>query len=925
MAVNPTPMRLLAVVLCAALIVVSPGLGASRAAAQLVQQAGAAGVRVPSANVHVPPAASLSAPALGAGASLTPASLRLAPTVVASPVQASAKARAHTPAGSVKGGLSLQALAPALHERVLEPVAAMLSKREAPQGTGAPEDSHGEGRRLQEAAEGVSRRGSGTVHGPEGQGPSDDQGLPDPISKKVAALRSLVAKDKEAGRAEALKALEDGSDSRLELRLTALRIAAAQPDAGVFAAVTRVVRDTKEDWYLRREAARLLAKWGPQLASAAPEAVKALKVARGDLLNHSLHLAAGDALRALGEDPGRDRHFYVSESGMQSKIEEIAQRHKMPEPAKPIGLGKIFGWGLAILFGLWLLAAPAANGPAVNPGRPQTTIEQVQKDTTQAAPQDAAKAAEAPRPADPIERIEENTRKQAEAMDRVAKIVEKNAKEPTGGERVLGILGQLAFPLLFLFLMFYMMRGAGGAAASKIGKAKVKETKSKVRFKDVAGIDDAKTEIEEIIDFLKNPDKFRRVGAKMPKGALLVGEPGGGKTLLVKAVAGETNSNIYSISGSDFVEMFVGVGAARVRDLFEQAKANAPAIIFIDEIDAVGKKRAGSGGFSGGHDEQGQTLNQMLVEMDGFDNSTGVVVLAATNRPDVLDPALLRPGRFDRQIHVPKPDVLGREAILRIHAANVPLGPEVDLQHVARRATGLTGAYLANIVNEAALMAARRAGTRLSTADFDEGADRATIGASRHMTLSDDDKRWTAYHEAGHTMVRLRGRKPQIINKLTIVPKGNKALGFAEMGSEEDVLNYRKSELEQMIAVALGGLVAEEMIFGEHSTGPGSDLEQATRVARAMVERFGMGRGTGYSVSAPNENDPFARRNVSEETARQIDVEVNRILDEAKAEAARILNAHRDEFEALAKAVLERETLQRDEIEAIVPPAPPAK
>ncbi|MBI5202003.1 MAG: ATP-dependent zinc metalloprotease FtsH, partial [Elusimicrobia bacterium] len=848
MTITRAATRTTAAFISLSLALTAPGLGATSAMAQTIGQATVSGVVVPVSGVAVGVQSGPSLMMSGPSKLSTVSGLSLTRAIVpAAALGAAARAgRTAAAEGSSKKPLAMSAIAPALAETVFQPIQAAIPDPRA-LATGGSDDSYGQGRRLQEAVEGISSRGSSFVPEPQGPGGvrgwlssaarrfglspalrADAPATPITVNKRISELRSLVARDPAAGREAALKILKDSSD-RLEIRLTAMRFMTA-PTPAEADAILGVAKDTKDGWYIRREATKLLGRLSEELKPRAEEVIAALKTARKDG-NHSLHLMAGWALKQYGQDAGADRPFLTSDSGRPALVGQLKQNHQMPEPAKPVSMGKVMGGFIALLFGLALWSTFAANGPAVNmPAKAPTQIEQTVGDTAKKAQAPAEIKAEAPK--DPIERIEQNTRKQAEAMERIAKVVDK-ANAPSGPlDKILSLVGALFFPLLIMGALFFMMRKGGGAGAMSIGKAKIKPTKSDVKFKDVAGIDDAKAEVTEIIEFLQNPARFRRVGAKMPKGALLVGGPGGGKTLLVKAVAGETGSNIFSMSGSEFVEMFVGVGAARARDLFEQARANAPAIIFIDEIDAVGKKRASGSGMSGGHDEREQTLNQILVEMDGFDNSSGVIVFAATNRPDTLDPALLRPGRFDRQIHVPKPDVLGREAILAIHSENVPLGPDVDLQHIARRSTGLTGAFLANIVNESAMQAARRNALELTKNDFDEGADRATIGASNYKALSDEQKKWTAYHEAGHSMVRLRGKKPQIINKLTIVPKGDKALGFAEMGSDEDVLNYTKSELEQMIAVAMGGLVAEEMLFGEHSTGPSSDLQQATRIAR---------------------------------------------------------------------------------------------
>ncbi len=487
----------------------------------------------------------------------------------------------------------------------------------------------------------------------------------------------------------------------------------------------------------------------------------------------------------------------------------------------------------------------------------------------------------------------------------------------------------------FWIFLFRQMQG-GGSRAFAFGKSKAKLLTGdtpKITFADVAGADEAKVELQEIIEFLKDPQKFTRLGGRLPKGALLIGAPGTGKTLLAKAVAGEAARPFFSMSGSDFVEMFVGVGASRVRDLFEQGKAHAPCIIFIDEIDAVGRHRGA--GLGGGHDEREQTLNQLLVEMDGFESNEGVILLAATNRPDVLDPALLRPGRFDRQIVVDAPDVKGREGILRVHVRKIPLGADVRLETLAKGTPGLSGADLANLVNEAALLAARRNKARVDMPDFEDAKDKVMLGVERRsLVLSDDERRLTAYHEAGHAIVSLTIPGLDPLHKVTIVPRG-RSLGLTSSLPEEDRHNYTKYWLEGSLAVFFGGRVAEELVFGPDkvTTGATNDIMRATDLARRMVTQFGMSDKVGAIAVGDREQEIFLgreiaqRREISERTSELVDEEVKRIIDTAFQRARDILEGKRGVLDALAAALLERETLERDDIMAVAAgqPLPPRR
>jgi cell division protease FtsH len=489
------------------------------------------------------------------------------------------------------------------------------------------------------------------------------------------------------------------------------------------------------------------------------------------------------------------------------------------------------------------------------------------------------------------------------------------------------IIGFLPWLLIIGFWLFMLRQmQMGGSKAFQFGKSKARLLTGdtpKVTFADVAGADEAKDELQEIIEFLKDPQKFSRLGGRLPKGVLLVGPPGTGKTLLGKAVAGEAGRPFFSMSGSDFVEMFVGVGASRVRDLFEQGKAHAPCIIFIDEIDAVGRHRGA--GLGGGHDEREQTLNQLLVEMDGFESNEGVILLAATNRPDVLDPALLRPGRFDRQVVVDAPDVKGREGILRVHLRKVPISNDVNVKTLAKATPGMSGADLANLVNEGALLAARRGHDQVSMPDLEDAKDKVMLGAERRsMVLSDAEKKLTAYHEAGHAVVALRTPGLDPIHKITIVPRG-RALGVTASLPEEDRHSYSRDYLIAQLAMLYGGRAAEAMIFGKEkiTTGAGNDIDRATALARRMVTQFGMSEEIGPMAIGDAEQEVFLgreivqRRAISENVAERVDREVKRLLDEAYESAAKTLEANRDLLEQIAEALLERETLDREEVDLL--------
>ena len=488
------------------------------------------------------------------------------------------------------------------------------------------------------------------------------------------------------------------------------------------------------------------------------------------------------------------------------------------------------------------------------------------------------------------------------------------------------------FPMLLLIgvWVFFMRQMQGGKGSPfSFGKSKARvldESANKVRFSDVAGCDEAKQDVQEVVDFLKDPTKYSRLGGHIPRGVLLVGPPGTGKTLLAKAIAGEAGVPFFSISGSDFVEMFVGVGAARVRDMFENAKKNAPCIIFIDEIDAVGRQR---GAAMGGNDEREQTLNQMLVQMDGFETGTNVIVIAATNRPDVLDQALLRPGRFDRQVVVPLPDIRGREQILNVHMKKVPVATDVQTDVIARGTPGFSGADLANLVNEAALFAARRNGRVVSMADFELAKDKIMMGAERKsMVMNEDEKKNTAYHESGHALVAKLMPKSDPVHKVTIIPRG-RALGVTMQLPEEDRYAYDKQYLLTRIAILFGGRIAEEVFMHQMTTGASNDFERATQLARDMVTRYGMSDKMGIMVYVESETDPFLSRamprqsNISEETMRAVDLEIRHILETQYVIARKLIEDNRDKMEAMAQALLKWETIDADQIDDIMAGKPP--
>ncbi len=527
-----------------------------------------------------------------------------------------------------------------------------------------------------------------------------------------------------------------------------------------------------------------------------------------------------------------------------------------------------------------------------------------------------------------------------------AKKVQISAK-PSGDQNgfwmtlALNALPLVLFIGVWIFLSRQMQGGGMGGRAMGFGKSKAKlltESQGRVTFEDVAGVDEAKEDLEEIVEFLRDPQKFQRLGGRIPRGVLLVGPPGTGKTLLARAIAGEANVPFFTISGSDFVEMFVGVGASRVRDMFEQAKKNAPCIIFVDEIDAVGRHRGA--GLGGGNDEREQTLNQLLVEMDGFEANEGIILIAATNRPDVLDPALMRPGRFDRQIQVPNPDFIGREKILKVHARKVPLAPDVDLKVVARGTPGFSGADLMNLVNEAALLAARRSKRIVTKAEFEDARDKILMGAERRtLMMTEEEKRLTAYHEGGHALVQLTMPGSIPIHKATIIPRG-RALGMVQGLPERDQVSQTYEQMVAMLALAMGGRVAEELVFGHDkvTSGAASDIQQSTRIARAMVTQLGFSDKLGTVAYADPQQEQFLgyslgrQTTISEATQQTIDAEVRRLVQEGYENAKRILTEKRHQLDILANGLLEFETLSGDELKGLLegkrpvredqPPAP---
>ncbi len=513
------------------------------------------------------------------------------------------------------------------------------------------------------------------------------------------------------------------------------------------------------------------------------------------------------------------------------------------------------------------------------------------------------------------------------ADDLANKLIEVEVRPPSGSSFWLSFLTSILVPALFLIMLIFMIRSAqsGGSQALSFGKSRAKlqqDAKVKITFADVAGIDESKQELQEVVDFLKNGEKYLAIGARIPRGVLLVGAPGTGKTLLAKAVAGEAGVPFFSISGSDFVEMFVGVGASRVRDLFDQAKKNAPCIVFVDEIDAVGRQRGA--GLGGGHDEREQTLNQLLVEMDGFESTSGIIVIAATNRPDILDSALLRPGRFDRQIVIDRPDIAGREAILKVHAKGKPFANDVDLRVLARRTPGFTGADLSNMLNEGALLAARYNKREIGMDDLEQAIDKVMAGPERKSRIiTPKDKEVTAYHEVGHALVAYTEKDSDPLHKVTIIPRGM-ALGITMTLPEQDHLNLTRSQLLARIKVLLGGRVAEEIVFKDITTGAQNDLQKATELLRKMLTQFGMSDKLGPMTFGQTNDHVFLGRDFghvrdySEEVATQIDYEMRNIINQLYDDCKKLLNEKRQHMDALVQVLLDKETIEKDEFKEIV-------
>lgn len=743
-----------------------------------------------------------------------------------------------------------------------------------------------------------------------------------PSSKKIAALLSLANNDVEAGYKAASDVLADKEERRIEVRLSALRVLDSMP-VERHVPILLSVADGDFNWYMKREAAQRLGARAKEIKDREPVLKVLAKTAKSS--NDSLKLMSRWALEQLGADPGPETGVTETKEWISS-VRDLDNRPPTRQPVQTAppqvspalkALRRISTLMLAAALFFFVYISFVPHNP--QPKAPVTppAIVQVEK---QAPSQAKIEVKNDPNAA--LKEIAENTKRSAEAMERASKAIEK-AAEPKEGGGVMGFILNIAMWIgIMLGINWFLTRkgGPAGQAAQQIKQMKAPPEKPTTRFSDIAGIDDSLVEVQEIVDYLRDPRRYVRMGAKIPKGVLLEGPPGTGKTLLAKALAGETNAAFFPVSGSDFIEMFVGVGAARVRDLFQKAAQNGPAIIFIDEIDAVGKSRGGRSGFAS-NDEREQTINAILAEMDGFDSSSGVIVMAATNRVDTLDSALTRPGRFDRTIHVGLPDVLGREAILQLHALKARLGPDANLRYIAKRTTGLSGAYLENVVNEAALLAARRGEDSISLKALDEAVDRATVGQKRNLFIPADLKKRISYHESGHVLAGMLagGKTP---NKLTNVPHGGKALGFADPGGEDDAFLYTQDELEARLVGILGGMVAEELIYGKTSTGPGSDLEQGNRIARLMVQKLGMSRKVGMVISGSDPESPIGSSVLSEQTKREMDEEVRRVLEEAHSKATRLLTSNRETLERMTSRLLERETLTTDEIEEIVKGAP---
>ena len=932
--------RVIASVVALSLVVSTPGARAwgqvaatVRAGAAGVPAAATAGYLGPTLGSPASPSAHLSVPSLAAAPALSPVPSAI-PAVAASPlaaVPASVKPLAVKPA-ALAAALPVLAV-PASGDKNGGPLGRLTSlfdgltaRRPAadavdagvPDGApGGPERGRPQAGRSHSALEPAAKR---TARQPFV-----------PATRVVAAMEKLLETDPDAALKAAASAVVDENERRSEVKIGAQRVLAALPiektlphylDLLKLAARSGVQtsKELRVDpwWYLQRTALKRIALEAAVLRPASPELIDILKAAYKDR-NDSVRLAAADAMAALGVEPGAEAAYEPARSAPSPVL--------LPAPSRPAAQApkKKGSWlPMILLFsalaGWWAFSDRAPSPPPPAPPAIEQTIKAPESvrppaaaDSVKADPKDAA-----------LEQIAKDTKRTADAAERSARAAEEMAKPKGGMSGVLMMLAMAFLPVILLvWLMKKMMGGGGGAAGGINTRPKMSLERPQTRFDDVAGIDESLVEVQEIIDFLREPGRFRKLGARMPKGILMEGPPGTGKTLLARALAGETSATFISISGSDFVELYVGMGARRVRELFETARQNAPAIIFIDEIDAVGKKRGDGGPGSGSHDEREQTINQILKEMDGFDNSSGVLVVAATNRSDSLDAALTRPGRFDRKIHVGLPEAMGREAILALHAKKARLAAEVDLRLIARRTAGLSGAFLENVINEAALLAARRGADSIGASDVDEAVDRATIGGKRSLRLSEPLKRRIAAHEAGHVLANLLNEDAAVrvpVNKVTIIPHGSGALGFAESGSEEgDKYLYTRAELEARLDTALGGLVAEKIFYGEWSTGPGSDLESATRVARAMVQQLGMSEDMGLAQTAPNQygQSPFGG-----EVDSKAHAEVNRLLKASLERTEARLRAGAEKHKAMVEALMEKETLSADEIEAIAHPKP---
>jgi len=777
-----------------------------------------------------------------------------------------------------------------------------------------------------------------------------------PATHVVTDMEKLAKSDPAAALEVAAATILNAGERRSEVKIGALHVLDSFPLAQTMPHYLHLLRyaaradiqtaknsGTDPWWYLQRTAlkriAREAAKFAPSL-----ELDAALTESYKDR-NAAVRLAAAAALTARGVKPGMEPS-YDAEPAVAAVPVPAGPLKPAPKPSlkQDIQMFKtlyktssFFRWSIPataavlVAFTGWLfLANPFADRYA--PPEPSAITQ------TLAAPSEAAKPAPAeavkadPKTA-PAEQAALDARRTADATERLAKVAEELAKPKPAPSFLSNLLWSFG-PIILIFVVGtwlmrkYMNRqnGGGGGPAGVNNKPKMNTEKPKTRFSDVAGIDESLVEIQEIVDFLREPARFKKLGARIPKGVLMEGPPGTGKTLLARALAGETNASFISISGSDFVEMYVGLGARRVRELFEAARKSvtkdAPVIVFIDEIDAVGKKRSGGGAGTGGDLEHDQTINALLKEMDGFDNASGIIVVAATNRADVLDSALVRPGRFDRTIHVGLPEAMGREAILALHAKKARLAAEVDLRLIARRTTGLSGAFLENVVNEAALLAARRGADSISPTDVDEAVDRATIGGKRTLRLSEALKRRIAAHEAGHVLANLLNEVPELrvpVNKVTILPHGSGALGFAETGSQDgDTYLHTQDQLEARLDTALGGLVAEKIFYGKWSTGPGSDLEAATRVARAMVQQLGMSEEMGLGQTAANQ---YGQSAYGSEVDSRAHAAINKLLTDSMVRTEARLRAGAEKHKAMIEALMSKETLSSDDIDAIAHPA----